>query len=188
MKPKYLVSQAWPPRSSTFTLVTTKLALAIDISPTWTSPSSIWTAFRMSAIPTMFRRTAVRMAGHHHDSTIITWSIKRRDATLTNTTSCPYGPGPGQICQYDRHLCNLLTLREWLLMTADRHVRPSTQVLQMDIKDCMGYDQVCRGNSIDSRIHCLQIWCTSIPPPSYALACTVLAYAWKPFVQCMIWH
>lgn len=80
-----------------------------------------------------------------------------RDATLTNTTSRPYGPGPCQICQYDRHLCNLLTLREPILTTADRHVCPSTQVLQMDFEDGMGYDQVCRGNSIDSRIHCLQI-------------------------------
>ena len=76
---------------------------------------------------------------------------------LTNATSRPYGPSPRQICQYDRHLCDLSTLREPLLTTAARHVRPSTQVLQVDIKDGMGNNQVCRGNSVDSRIHWLQI-------------------------------
>src|SRR6266480_319708 len=59
----------------------------------------------MSALPTMFRRTAVRMAGHHHDSTFHRLIDQGRDDTLTNTTSRPYGPSTCQIRQYDHHLC-----------------------------------------------------------------------------------
>ena len=72
----------------------------------------------MSAIPTMFRRTAVRMAGHHHDSTINHLIDQGQDDALTNATSYPYGPGPRQIRQYDHRLCNLPTLREPLLTIA----------------------------------------------------------------------